>query len=125
MGKMELLIEGCNFSFNLTKEVRDSFLYMVNLLKTKTCSIKLNKGEVLLTGGLAHEHQFKIPVGKLEEGSMEESFTCSFYSDYVKAVFSVLDFRGEELPTIMFQEEEYPLIINSGDDYWAIHPLRL
>jgi hypothetical protein len=49
---------------------------------------------------------------------------CSFYADYVKAVFSVLDFKEDENPVIVFSPE-YPMVVQEADNSWAVFPLTL
>ena len=123
-GKIDEIINNCKFSFKLTKEVKESFLYTTNLLKVKTASIVIENDKVFLTGGLANEHNFRLYSGVLEEGPSDEKFTCSFYADYIKAVFSVLDFEEDEEPTIVFSPE-YPMIVQEANNSWAIFPLTL
>jgi len=124
-GKLEEIVKKCEYSFTLTKSIKDAFLSAVNVLKVKTVSIVVDKGQVVLTGGLSHEHTFKLhdPI-PLEEGSITESFMCSFYADYVKAVFSVLDFKEDENPVIVFSPE-YPMVVQEADNSWAVFPLTL
>ena len=118
------IIQSCEYSFKLTKQAREAFLYSTNLLKVKTASIVIENGKVFLTGGLLHEHNFKLNVGTLENGPVDTSFVCSFYADYIKAVFSVLDFKDYEEPEIIFSPD-YPMVVQEGANSWAVFPLTL
>jgi hypothetical protein len=124
-GKIDEIIGKCEYSFTLTKEARDAFLSAVNTLKVKTVSAVVNKSQVILTGGLVHEHNFNLvdPISVVG-GSHEDSFTCSFYADYLKAVFSVLDFKEGEEPTIVFSPD-YPMVVQEANNSWAVFPLTL
>ena len=127
-GKIDEIINNCGYAFRLTKGVKESFLYTTNLLKVKTASIVVENKNVFLTGGLAHEHSFKLDAGELEDfgesSSFTDSFICSFYADYVKAVFSVLDFKKDDDPMIVFSPD-YPMVVQEADNSWAVFPLTL
>jgi len=123
-GKITDIMEKCEYSFTLTKDIKDSFLSAINILKSKTASLVVNKGQVMLTGGLSNEHTFTLPLIPLEEGSAVDNFVCSFYADYIKAVFSVLDFEEDDNPIIRFSPG-YPMIVQEANNYWAVFPLTL
>jgi hypothetical protein len=124
-GKLEDIVKKCEYSFTLTKYIKDAFLSAINTLKVKTVSIVVDNGLVVLTGGLSHEHTFKLhdPI-PLEDGSITESFMCSFYADYIKAVFSVLDFKENEEPIIIFSPD-YPMVVQEDSNSWVVFPLTL
>jgi hypothetical protein len=125
-GKLDEIINNCGYAFKLTKEVKESFLYTTNLLRVKTASIVVENKVVFLTGGLANEHSFRLEAGELEDFSEDpsftESFVCSFYADYIKAVFSVLDFKKGEEPMIIFSPD-YPMVVQEANNSWAVFPL--
>lgn len=107
-----------NCKLKLKESVAKNLVTYLNLLNIEMVKLKISGNKVYLIGGNDTEHQFKLPIGKVDKG--KDDFENYYRSKYLVQIIGVIDFMNGD-PRFAFSKDGAIVISQfDGDDIWAI-----
>lgn len=140
MQKLEAL---CTCRTSVARELQKDFLAYMAVSDSKIVTFQVEGGELMLVGGTATDHQFRIAAGSVKafkgKAALTEGFSLAVYGVHLKAVLQALDFPAEGqgdggAGKITFDKEQAefwyadgkPLLIREGSgNVWALVPVEV
>lgn len=137
--KLEAL---CTSYTDIKQDFQKDFLAYMAVSSSKIIALEVDGNELILVGGTATEHQFRVKAGNINplkgKSVVGPDFTLAVYGDHLKAILQALSFSAEQQQPaggeIVFNldkaefwyAEGKPLLIRCGDDnVWALLPVEL